>query len=222
MHDVPDADSYDNQIVDWYTIALNSNNKSVQKSSASSLCSFYIRKKQYDKAEQYLSYLGDEDSEKKRLQAIVFTKTKKTNEAYRIYEELMLSEITILKQALNDLKILYMADGNLDMARKLTNIECYIARLFEMGAYQENSPALDLAVYEKDVEETARVMKAIIDNVETIAAFSESQLFVHLKKKTAEPALYSQVKANLINCFKDEDEFGYMKGNAFWDSLKKK
>lgn len=134
----------------------------------------------------------------------------------------MLSEITILKQALNDLKILYMADGNLDMARKLTNIECYIARLFEMGAYQENSLALDLAVYEKDVEETARVMKAIIDNVETIAAFSESQLFVHLKKKTAEPALYSQVKANLINCFKDEDEFGYMKGNAFLDSLKKK
>ena len=59
--------------------------------AAESLYGFWLRKEEYEKAESYLAYVSDQNPEKKRKQALIYSKTGRVKEAYRAYEELLFS-----------------------------------------------------------------------------------------------------------------------------------
>ena len=85
--------------------------------------------------------------ERKRKEAVVFSKTGKKQEAYRAYEELLFTNYQFISLVLNDLRILYMEDGNHEMAWKLVDVQNQAARAFEMGRYNEVSTGLDVAAW---------------------------------------------------------------------------
>ena len=45
------------------------------------------------KAEEYLVYFSEQNPERKRKQAYIYSKTNRENEAYKAYEELVFSKI---------------------------------------------------------------------------------------------------------------------------------
>ena len=115
--------------------------------------------------------------------------------------------------------MMYLEDGDTDMARRLVSIQSGLAGLFDMGAYQGEGMGLDLAAYEKNVEATERIMRSLIDNSDSITDFAGSPLYSHMKLKPSESTFMSKLRSNLIESFKDEDTYGYMHGNEFWESL---
>lgn len=215
-------DAYDEQICRWFLRALESEEETVRKSAAESLCCFYVRRENYEEAAEYLACFSENDPDKKRYQALLYGKTGKTDEAYKAYERLLLTELNRLRMLINDLRILYMKDNNLCMAHRFADIESGLAALFEMGAYQESAGALELATYEKDVKETERIMRLLLESSDTLTQFTRSDLFRHLYSSSEKPALsfVGRILKELQQGFLEEETYGYMRGNDFWEDLK--
>ncbi len=222
--DISDVTDYDDQISRWYLKALESGDYSLKKAAANSLCSFYIQKKQYEKAEEYLNFFPEDDPERKRRQAFLYSQTGKKEEAFKTYERLLLTELSSLKMVITELRILYMKDNDLSMAHKLVDLESGIAALFEMGAYQKACAGLDLATAEKDAEKTEQIMRTLLDHFDTLMDFTRSDLYRHLYSTPQEtaPEFAGHFQKELTEGFLDEDAYGYMCGNAYWESLKEK
>ena len=77
------------------------------------------------------------------------SKTGKRTDAYRAYEELIFTGYQHIQMTLNDLRILYMEDGDREMAEKLVKVSSSAASAFEMGRYNEVCWGLDVAVWER-------------------------------------------------------------------------
>lgn len=218
----PEETDYNCQIRLWYLRVLESNDYAVQKAAANSLCSLYVREKQYEKAQECLSSFPEDDPGRKRWQALLYSRMDKKEEAYKTYESLMLWAYNNLKMTLNDLRILYMGDRDYTMAHRLVELENGLAALFEMGAYQEVSAGLELAALEKDVEETERIMQVLMERYDTLMDFTRSDLYRHIcSGPKSISAFAKRMKEKMAEGFLDEETFGYMHGNAFWEKLKR-
>lgn len=220
LHPVPDDEAYDSQICQWYLRALESEDEPIKAAAATSLYSLYTRKKEFDKAENCLTYLSEQDPNRKIYQALLCSRTGKREEAYRIYEGLLLSGLSHLRAVLNGLHILYMEDRDYKTAHKLADMECRLAHLFEMGRYQEVSPGLELAAVEKDVDKTEQIMRDLLENTDSLMDFTRSGLFRHTPFREIDPDHFSRLKKDILSGFLDEETYGYMRGNPYWEKLR--
>ncbi len=217
--ELPDSDRYDDAICGWYERCLRSEDERIRGQAADSLFHTFIRKEDYEKAAQYLDHFSLENPERKRKEALVNSKTGKRAEAYRAYEELIFSGYQHIQLTLNDLRILYMEDNDHEMARKLVEVSSSAAAAFEMGRYNEVCWGLDVAVREKDVAWTARLIREILDSVGTIGDFARSRLYQHMTLKPVDPDFSTSLKRELLTSLEDET-FHYMQGNEEWEKLK--
>ena len=217
--DVKDPEQYDLFITECYTRALESKNEDIRYKAAESLYNLRLRKEQYEEAEKCLEYMSRQNPERKRMQALVFGKTGRVQEAYKAYEELLLADYQMISMIFNSLYMLAVQDEDMEKARYYVEKQAGLARLFEMGEYYEVSGRLDLAIVEKDEKTAAATAEKMLSSVERIRDFTGSPLYGHLPFKEAETGLTAKMKQNLIRCFKDEDAFGFMKQNVRWKKL---
>lgn len=220
VFDVPDSVSYQSIIQSWYERCLTCSDEKIRNQAAISLFHAYERKGQYEQALKYAEYLSREDPMRKRMEAIVFSKTGRKEEAYRCFEELLFMDYQRMQLTLNDLRMLYMEDEDHAMVHRLVNISSKMASAFDMGRYNEVSMGLDVAAWEKDTERTAQIMRELLESVETVGAFADSDLYRHMVFKKSDPEFYRKIRDNLIQSMND-DSFRYMKGNDFWENLLK-
>lgn len=218
--ELPNKDNYDNVIFGWYERGLLSEDERIRNQAADSLFHAFIRKKDYEKAAQYLDYFSLENPERKRKEALVNSKTGKRTEAYRAYEELIFSGYQHIQMALNDLRILYMEDDNHEMAKKLVEVSSSAASAFEMGKYSEVCFGLEVAAWERDVAWTAQLMQEILNSIGTIGDFTKSKLYQHMALKTVDPDFSTGLKHELLKSLGDES-FNYMQGDENWENLKR-
>lgn len=218
--DVPEKEKYEPAIMHWYEECLEAEDEALRNHAVGSLFEAYIRKEEYAKAEKYISNLSQENPERKRMQALVYSRTGKREDAFRMYEELLFSDYQRLQLILSSLYMMYMEDSDYPMAHKLVDVEQALAGAFEMGRYHEISTGLELAAVEKDVNETEKIMRGILENIDTITDFRKSTLYQHMSFREPEAGYEEKLRQDLISGFQDDASFGYMKGNAFWERLK--
>ena len=221
IHDIPYMEKYDTYIEDCYVRSLNSKDEDIKRSAADSLFGLYVRKEQYEKAEECLMYYSKNDPERKRKQAVIFSKTNRVNEAYKTYEELLFSGYQMMSMVMNNIYILAMKEGNKEKAHMLIKKQKELAHLFEMGRYHEVSCGLELATLEKDVDATIEIMDQMLESIDKITEFSSSKLYEHMEFKEVSKDLLKDMKQNLILCFRDEETYNYMKNNSSWKTLVK-
>ena len=217
--DVKDPEQYDLFITECYTRALESKNEDIRYKAAESLYNLRLRKEQYEEAEKCLEYMSRQNPERKRMQALVFGKTGRVQEAYKAYEELLLADYQMISMIFNSMYMLAVRDEDMEKASYYVEKQAGLAQLFEMGGYYEISGRLDLAVVEKDEKTIADTAEKMLSSVERIRDFTDSPLYGHLAFKEEEADLTAKMKQNLIRCFKDEDAFGFMKENVRWKKL---
>ncbi|MCM1179633.1 MAG: helix-turn-helix domain-containing protein [Clostridium sp.] len=213
------AEAYEEQILEWYQQALGSSDTKVQKSAADSLFHYYVRKDRYEKAEEYLHYFPEEGTERKQMQALIYSKTNRIEEAYKAYEEILFSECQVLSLVFNSLYMLAAEAGDTEKAKKYTEKASGLARLFEMGEYREVSCKLEPAVQEKNAEETLAVVRSLLASVQSIGGFTDSWLYEHMQFKEISDSLVQKLYSDLLEGFSDKETFGYMEGNVEWEEL---
>lgn len=210
---VSDSEKYDTCVLEWYERVLNSDDEKQRTYAADSLYGYYLRKEQYAEAEKYLIYFSEQNPERKRKQAVIYSKTNRIEEAYKAYEELLFSGNMSLNLTFHDMYILAMQEKNMEKARMLTSKQSALAKLFDMGPYQEAAPVLEIATVEKDAEKILDIMQIMLANVGTMTAFIDSPLFEHMTFKKTDPVFADEMRKNLLECFKDEETYGFLKNN---------
>ncbi len=66
-------------------------------------------------------------------------------------------------------------------ARFLAEKMYALAGIFEMGKYNECATMFNVVVAEQNVEDTFKVIKQLLENVDTICDFQKSRLYKHIK-----------------------------------------
>lgn len=119
MNGVAEAEKYDNQINAWYEIALQDANEEIKRHAADSLFSFYLRKKEYDKAKEYLSYFSEHDANRKINEARLYKEQGDTQKAYEVFEKILYQEYQTINLALAFLMRAALEEKDFERAESL-------------------------------------------------------------------------------------------------------
>ena len=214
-----DLDEYEAAINRWFTSALESDNEEVRTMAADSLFIFYLNKNDYDKAEEYLTYFSNQNPERKWKQALIYSKTNRTNEAYKTYEEVLFSMYQMSSKLLNGIYMLALRENNMEKAHAMTEKQSDLARVFEMGEYYEISCKLELATVEKDADAVIDIMRKMLVSIDDIYSFAKAPLYEHMTFREARDEYITELKEDLLNSFRHEETFGFLKGDGRWQEL---
>lgn len=219
---VEDGERYDDYILACFNRILSSKDEKLRNLAADSLFGFYIRREQWEKAEEYLVYFSNENPERKRKQAFIYSKTGRLEEAYKTYEQILFSGYQMASMVMHSIFNLAMEEGNMTRAGLFVEKQQQMARLFEMGKYSEVSTKLEWAVARKDVEGTLETMEQMLDCVDTVDDFMTSTLFEHMEfRKASKGEFQPMLKKNLLENFRDEETFGFLKKEERYRELVK-
>lgn len=222
MHTVENAEGYDAAIEGYYRRLLENTDEALRNAGAEALFQCAMRREAYEQAQAYLDHLPRENPEHKRKQAVLHEKTGRREEAYKAYEELLFAGHQHIQSVLNGLYMLYLEEKDMDSARMIAEKSAALAAVFDMGRYNETSPLLELAAAQKDREKTAGIMRTLIDSVETLTAFTESALYGHMRFKTPDEGFSARVRDDLVRGFCDAEDFGFMRGQPYWETLRER
>lgn len=93
------------------------------------------------------------------------------------------------------------------------------AACFEMGRYYEVSGRLDIATSLRDAGAIVEIAKEMISSVEEIDSFQRSPLYKHMEFKKISEEFKAELKENLLQCFRDEESYGFLKDYKEWQEL---
>lgn len=214
-----DCGKYNDIIERWFAGALQSEDEQIRTMAADGLFSFHLNKGQYDKAEESLQYLSEQNPERKRRQALIYSRTGRQGEAYKAYEELLFSMHQMIYMLLNSIGMLAVQDQDMDKYRLIVDKLGVLAELFDMGEYYKVSGRLELAVMEQDAEAAITTMQQLLSSIEDIGHFTKSPLFEHMTFSETREEFVAQFREDLLAAFKNET-YGFLKGDSRWEELK--
>ena len=172
-----------------------------------------------DKRISELQYFSDNDPMKKIYQGRLYKEQGDKENAYKTFEDIVLSEYHTLNFAFSLMTGLALEEGDMQRARYLAEKMGAIAGIFEMGKYHECVSMLDVACAEKNVEETYHIVEQLLTSVDSLCDFQKSRLFQHMKFNEQESSFTENLKEKLLEGFRDSESFGYMKGDIAWEDL---
>lgn len=210
---------YDKQINSWYEMALNDKNEKIQHYAAESLFNFYLRKNDYTMAEKYLNYFSDHDPAKKIYLGRLYKEQGKIEDAYKTLESVILSEYKTLIFAFSIMAVLSIEEDNSAYARLLEEKMRALSCIFDMGKYNEYSPMLNIVCAEKDIDGTFKIVEQLLNNIDSIGDFRKSKLYRHMEFKNIDSKYIQEIKEKLLEEFRNETNFSYMKGHKDWENL---
>lgn len=216
---IEDAEKYDEYLCSSYRRALESSDETVRNYAADALFRFYMRKKQYGKAEEYLEYFSKQNPERKRKQAQLYGETDRIQEAYKAYEELLFADYQMVNATLGGMYTLAMRNKDMARVHMLVDKLEEAAKCFEMGKYYEVSNRLELATLEKDADTVITVMKQMLGNVGDVGSFCKAPLYEHMRFKKVSGEFIAELRSNLLHCFRDEETYGFLKEDKRWQEL---
>ena len=174
------------------------------------------------KAEGYLQYFSDNDPMKKIYQGRLYKEQGDKENAYKTFEDIVLSAYHTLNFAFSLMTGLALEEGDIQEARYLAEKMGAIAGIFEIGKYHECASMLDVVCAEKNVEETYHIVEQLLTSVDSLCDFQKSRLFQHMKFSETGSLFAENLKEKLLEGFRDSESFGYMRGDMAWEDLLQK
>lgn len=218
---ISNSEVYEEYCCSLYNRVLESKDEMLRTKAADSLFNYYMSKEDYDKAEPYLEYMSIENPERKIKKARLLAETERTEEAYKIFEELLYANYAISTIAMHGIYMLALKANNMEKAHSIVEKQIELAKCFEMGKYYETSSRLEIATIEKDTETVIDTMNEMLSNIEDISGFSNSKLYEHMEFKEVSKEFVAELKVNLKKCFQDEEAYGFLKDDKRWQKIVK-
>lgn len=213
----------DAYILDCYEQVLESDEEQLRTRAADSLYGYYLRKEQYERAEEYLSYFSQENPARKCKQAILYGRTGRVDEAYKAYEEVLFSEYQVLSMALHGIYMLAVQNNHRDKACRMVDKQKKLAALFEMGKYQEVVCGIELATIEKDKDKTIEIVEAMLANIGDITGFTKSKLYEHMTFRQTQDreSCLDEIREKLLEGFRKDEAYEFLREDERWQQLLK-
>ena len=78
---------------------------------------------------------------------------------------------------------------------------------------------LEIVCAQKDVKGTCQVVEQLLNHVESLYDFTKAELYDHMTFRKPDETYVKEVRESLLEGFRDEETFGYMKGCKEWEQL---
>ena len=71
----------------------------------------------------------------------------------------------------------------------------------------------------RNVTETYHVVEQLLKSVDSLCDFQKSKLYQHMNFSEQRSSFAEELKEKLVEGFRDQEAFGYMKGNTDWEKI---
>lgn len=180
---VENSEQYETKIFQWYELIATSDKQEIASMAIAALVSKYTEKEEFDKAQQLLDRIPPIGYDKKLMQAMLFEKQAKYEEAYEIYEQMIYMNANEICNVIQILLTLLCKEEKYDTAEKFAAIAKTAAKIFDLGAYIENTPDMFIGISMKDKERSLDAMEKLVRAIDSFEKATRSDLYKHMKMK---------------------------------------
>lgn len=185
INGVQNSEQYETKIIQWYELIATSDKQEVASMAIAALVSKYIEKKEFEKAQQLLDRIPPLGYDKKIMQAMLYEKQNKYDEAYEIYERMIYMDANEMCNVIQSLLNLLCKEEKYETAEKYGAIVKIVAKVFDLGAYIENTPDMFIGISMKDKERSLDAMEKLIRAIDSVEKTVKSDLYKHMKMKVS-------------------------------------
>jgi len=220
---------YEDQILSFYERASKGDNEKVRNKALYMLVSKYIKKKEYEKAQQMLDLLPERSAlDKKLLQAQLFRDQNKLAESSEILEKKLLSELNELQMTILSLLDVELTAGNEKKADKLSAGLSEMVKHFDLWDYNACVAPLQIATKRKDVDESLSVLRLILDKLLNPWSPQNSILYNHLQisntqvtaeNRKAQANFGNKVLPSLLTSIENNPDYDFLRSNEKFKAL---
>ncbi|MCC9296003.1 transcriptional regulator [Clostridium sp. WLY-B-L2] len=176
---------YEEKIITWIQFVAASSNEKTASMAKISLSAIYREKKEYEKAREILDRILEIGLgiDKKIQQALLFESSGKIEEAYDVYEEILLNNAHEALGAFSLIISLLLKENKFTEAEECTGRAKKLVEVFDLGAYRKYTLDLSLAREKQDKEKAIRVITNMVNEADSMNNFMKSKLYRHRKLK---------------------------------------
>lgn len=172
---------YEEQILSFYERAAKCDDEKARNKAHYMLISKYIKKKEYEKAQQTLDLLPERSAlDKKQLQAMLLQEQNQLDEAANILEQKLLRGINELQITIFSLVDVELKIGDDEKVEKLSNAFKEMISQFELWDYNAYVIPLQIAQKRKDVDESITILKSMLKTLMKPWTPKNSSLYNHM------------------------------------------
>lgn len=209
---------YDDRLFEWYDRLARSRDEKISNSADYMLVSRYIRKNNYDKAQEILDLMPEKEdvtgsmADKRMLQVTVYLRQGRAEEAVKCLQNALLAALNKAQMLLCRMVGAELASGEIQTAKSIADKAGRMAVLSDFWEYHSFTAPLQVAMAEKNAEECIRLLEKLLAAMLTPWDMSSSPLFYRIAKtsdpKQMLPAVLSEMEQDAAYDFlRNRDEF---------------
>lgn len=172
---------YEDQILLWYRRVVDSEEEEKKCSAAYMLASKYMQRGKFDRAQEMIDLLPEPDMlDKRTVQADLYLLQKKEEDlpkATELLQRKLLMTVMEVHAILNRLAKIELAAQNERKAKQISEITEKAAKLLELGDYYACIVPLDIALEQKDVQESVKLFDTLLSSVQSLWSMKDSILY---------------------------------------------
>jgi len=217
INGVENSEKYETRIVQWYELIAASEKQEIASMAIAALVSKYTEKEEFDKAQQLLDRIPPVGYDKKLMQAILFEKQDKYEEAYEIYERMIYMDVSEACNVMHILITLLCKEEKYDKAEKYAVIAKTAANIFDLGAYLENIPDMFIGISMQDKVRSLDAMEKLVWEIGSIEKAARSDLYKHMKIKVS--SNMDEVKKMIKRGLESDEEVDFLREEPRFKSI---
>lgn len=194
-----------------YERALESTEEAIRISAADALFHSSMREENFEAAETFLQYFSMENPERKRKQALLYSKTGRLEEASRAYEELLYTGCQTARMVMQSLYNIAVQQGDMERAHYLVDNHSALVDVYDMGEYAKAAVVLDHALQTQNTALALDVLEQVLNTVESLNAFTTSPMYAHMQFNTMESGIEDRLRDTLKQAFREDPRMDFMK-----------
>ena len=181
---------YDDMLTVWYRRLADSSDDKIQNSANYMMVSRYLRKGDYDKAQEVLDIMPDREdvissmADKRMLQVAIYQHRGKTEEAVRELQSALLMSLNKVQMLLYKLVDTELASGNKQTAQAISEKTQQMTGLFDLWEYNAFVAPLEIALAEKNTDACIAVLREMLRTMLTPWDMRKTPLFYRIAKSS--------------------------------------
>lgn len=183
---------YDEIIIGWYRQLAESKDDKIRNSASYMIVSRYIRKDDYDKAQEMLDLMPDKGdvmdsmADKLMLQVIIYQHQGKAKKAAKELQNALLMAVNRVQLLLSKMVDAELAADEIQAARNIAKKASRMTELFDLWEYNAFVAPLQVAGAEKNADECICLLRKLLATMLTPWDMGKSPLYCRIAKPSAD------------------------------------
>lgn len=214
-------EAWDGKIGAWLEQSAGSRNEKIRQAAVQILAGRQIERGEYEKAEELINGLPDQNTAVDRLalQVRLMSSRGEDSAAAILLEGQVMKTVTRLSGYLYSLSELEDKTGRGDLADRITDICAELSGLFGLWGYTALVPRLILALRRKDREAAVPLLRQALEEAEKPWDLKASPLFYRLPTKSGPDSSLRGIAKAVLTEIKQKEEYAFLRGDPAIDEL---